>query len=130
MHQVHRCGSLALMAALLATGVALAETSASDPANSTHAGIGYLSVAAARAALSALPQAKLRVEDGWTIITDDAVGPQTTWTFASPAHPAYPVLIRRDAVMKQGAPTLVTRYLCEGRRAACESLYTTLKNSN
>lgn len=94
-----------------------------------EAGFGYASVGAAFRALSALPQAEIRKEDGWTVITDGAVGPQTTWTFAPPSHPAYPVLVRRDAVMKHGQPTLVTRFVCEGRRAACETLYTDLKNA-
>lgn len=99
-------------------------------ADAADSGIGFPSVRAAYQALSTLPQAQIRVTDGWTVVTDGAVGPQTTWTFAPRSHPAYPVLIRRDAVMKNGKPTLVTRFRCEGRPHACDSLYDTLQNAD
>jgi hypothetical protein len=91
---------------------------------------GHTSVAEAYADLSARPQAVIREEAGWIVITDNAIGPQTTWTFARKEHPAYPVMIRRDAVMKRGEPTIRTRFLCEGPGPACEALYTTLENAN
>ncbi len=126
---LHRQAATLLAVMIMVVADAPAETAVGKRANGSS-GIGYASVAAARSALTALPRAEVRVDDGWTVITDGAVGPQTTWTFAPPAHPAYPVLIRRDAVMKQGQPTLVTHFLCEGRRAACETLYTNLKNAD
>ena len=92
--------------------------------------IAHVSVAQAYADLSSRPQAVIREEAGWIVITDNAIGPQTTWTFASQKHPAYPALIRRDAVMKRGEPTLRTRFLCEGPTAACEALYTTIENAD
>lgn len=97
-------------------------------AQTTVSGIGYASVGAARKALSAKPEVATADHGGWTIITDEAGDGFTTWTFAPKGHPAYPTLVRRDIVFKNGNPTLVTRVLCESKRGACDTLYTRLKN--
>lgn len=86
-------------------------------------GIGFASVADARAMLDARGDVVAAMLDGWTVLEEAAAPGRTQWAFVPPAHPAYPALVRRDVVMKAGVPTLVTRFLCEGRRAACERLY-------
>ena len=95
-------------------------------AQTTVSGIGYASVSAARKALAAKPQVATADHGGWTIITDEAGDDFTTWTFAPKGHPAYPTVVRRDIVFKNGNPTLITRVLCESRRGACDSLYNRL----
>jgi hypothetical protein len=95
-------------------------------AQTTVSGIGYASVSAARKALAAKPQVQTADHAGWTIITDEQGDGFTTWTFAPKGHPAYPTVVRRDIVLKNGDPTLVTHVLCESRRGACDALYNRL----
>ncbi len=95
-------------------------------AQTTVSGIGYASVRAARQALAAKPAVQTAEHGGWTIITDEQGDDFTTWTFAPKGHPAYPTVVRRDIVFKNGNPTLVTRVLCESKRGACDSLYSRL----
>ncbi|MCB1746263.1 MAG: hypothetical protein H6977_10840 [Gammaproteobacteria bacterium] len=96
------------------------------PATGAAAGIGYASVSSARSALLDRAGARVEAVRGWTVV--DAGGPaHTRWSFAPRAHPAYPALVRRDVVSRDGVPTLVTWFLCEGRRASCETLYAGLQ---
>lgn len=117
MHYRHRHFLFALVLFAL-PGLAFAQT--------TLSGIGYASVSAARKALTAKPAVAIADEGGWTIVTDEQGEDFTTWTFAPKGHPAYPTVVRRDIVFKNGNPTLVTRVLCESRRGACDSLYSRL----
>lgn len=110
---------LLVTALLLCPAVLAAQTSVS--------GIGYVSVSAARKALAAKPSVATADHGGWTIITDEAGDGFTTWTFAPKSHPAYPTVVRRDIVFKNGNPTLVARVLCEARRGACDALYSRLR---
>ena len=95
-------------------------------AQTTVSGIGYASVSAARKALATKTTVQTADHGGWTIITDEQGDDFTTWTFAPKGHPAYPTVVRRDIVFKNGNPTLVTRVLCESKRGACDTLYSRL----
>jgi hypothetical protein len=81
---------------------------------------GYSSVAATFAALEARSDAKLLSRDGWTMIEDSASS--TLWTFAPPDHPAYPAVIRRHIVERDGRRFVEMSALCEGPREACDKL--------
>ena len=116
MRQHHRyilaaCGLISN----LAPGLSAAQTAVS--------GIGYASVSAARQALAVKAAVQTADHGGWTIVTDQAGDAFTTWTFAPKSHPAYPTVVRRDIVFKNRNPTLITRVMCESKRAACDSLY-------
>lgn len=101
---------------------------ASVAAQTTASGIGYASVAAARQAVLARPTVSNRAEQrGWLIVTDEPGDDFTTWAFAPKGHPAYPTVVRRDIVFKNGNPTLVTRVHCESRQQACDALYARLR---
>ncbi len=120
MHQRHFKFLFAFAATLLlAPGLLAAQT--------TVSGIGYGSVRAARQALAAKPAVQTAEQRGWTIITDEQGNDFTTWTFVPRAHPAYPSVVRRDIVYKNGNPTLITRMLCEAARGACDALYSRLQ---
>ncbi len=120
MHHCHFKFLFALTAALLlAPGLLVAQTAVS--------GIGYGSVSAARKALASKPAVQTAEHGGWTIITDEQGNDFTTWTFVPRAHPAYPSVVRRGIVFKNGNPTLVTRVLCEAQRGACDALYSRLQ---
>lgn len=120
MQQPHFKIVLVLVAALqLASGPLLAQAPTS--------GIGYGSVGAAREALTKRLAWRTAEQAGWIIMTDEQANAFTTWTFAPRAHTAYPSVVRRDIVFKNGNPTLVTRVLCEARRGACDTLYARLQ---
>lgn len=95
-------------------------------AQTASSGIGYASVGAARKALASKPAVQTAARAGWTIVTDEHGNDFTTWTFAPRAHAAYPSVVRRDIVFKNGNPTLITRLLCEAQRGACDALYNRL----
>lgn len=111
---------------LLLLALCLSLVPAALPAQTTLSGIGYVSVSAARQALAAKPSVATAQHGGWTIITDEAGDDFTTWTFAPKGHAAYPTVVRRDIVFKNGNPTLITRVLCESKRGACNALYSRL----
>lgn len=115
-----------LQSFLLVSGLVFSLLPNLAAAQTTVSGIGYVSVSAARKALAAKPSAQSAEHGGWTIITDEAGDDFTTWTFAPKGHPAFPTVVRRDIVFKNGNPTLVTRVLCESRRGACDALYSRL----
>ena len=116
MRQHHRCILAACgLISNLAPGLSAAQTAVS--------GIGYASVSAARQALAVKAAVQAADHGGWTIVTDQAGDAFTTWTFAPKSHPAYPTVVRRDIVFKNRNPTLITRVMCESKRAACDSLY-------
>ena len=96
-------------------------------AQSAISGLGYGSVAAARAALVKKPAVQTIEQAGWTIITDQHDNDFTTWTFAPRAHAAYPSVVRRDIVFKNGNPTLITRLFCEAQPSTCDALYRSLQ---
>lgn len=96
-------------------------------AGAGEASIGYPSVQAAFDAVRALPGIAVRQDAGWTLLQDQSGAHPVTWSFAPPAHPAYPAVIRRDFVMKNRRPTMVTRLRCEGAQRACDRLYATIQ---
>ena len=98
------------------------------PVRADSIGIGFASVRAAYSALSARSDAEVEQDAEWTRIAVPGPEGLAVWSFASRAHPAYPVLVRRDVALRNGVPTLVTRFLCEGRRTACETLYADVRS--
>lgn len=97
-------------------------------AQTSASGIGYASVAAARQAVLNRPSVSNREERrGWLVVTDQPGDDFTTWAFAPKSDPAYPTVVRRDIVFKNGNPTLVTRVHCESRQRACDALYARLR---
>lgn len=112
---------------VLVLAAALPLTSGPLLAQAPNSGIGYGSVGAAREALTKRLALRTVEQAGWIIMTDEQANAFTTWTFAPRAHTAYPSVVRRDIVFKNGNPTLVTRVLCEARRGACDTLYARLQ---
>ena len=112
---------------MISLGAALLLAPFSLVAQAGGTGIGFGSVSAARKALANKPAVQSAEQAGWTIITDEQGNDFTTWTFAPHAHAAYPSVVRRDIVFKNGNPTLVTRVLCEAQRGACDRLYSRLQ---
>ena len=86
-------------------------------------GLGYTSVRAARAALEARADVEVVSDADGTRFLERDSATHTQWTFVDRDDPAYPAVVRRDLEQRPDGPTLVTRFVCEGRRAACEALY-------
>lgn len=92
-------------------------------------GLGFPSVQAAYTALSSRPDVSVSEENGWVRLEFIGQTGLTAWSFVPPRHPAWPAVVRRDVLSKSGIPTLVTRFVCEGRRTACEVLYARLRDA-
>lgn len=90
-------------------------------------GLGFPSVQAAYTALSSLPDVAVSEQDGWVRLESSDETGFVAWSFLLRGHPASPAVVRRDVVARAGIPTLVTRFVCEGHRAACEALYERLR---
>ena len=86
--------------------------------------IPYATVAAARKAVLAKPGGTKDEHDGWLVVTDQHDDAFTTWTFTPKGHAAHPALLRRDIVVVNGAPAVVTHFKCEAARKACDAFYT------
>lgn len=90
-------------------------------------GLGFPSVQAAYTAVSSRPDVSVSEEDGWIRLDSSTEAGLISWSFLPRGHPAWPAVVRRDVLARAGIPTLVTRFVCEGHRAACEVLYARLR---
>lgn len=114
---VLRLAHAGLAAAALLGAVALAQ--AQTPA----AGIGYTTVAQARAALEARDGQDVTVThaDGWTHVQDPAGAAQ--WSFTPPGHAAHPAAVRRVIRRSPSGEVAVDiDLLCEAPAEACTGL--------
>lgn len=92
------------------------------------AGIGYPSVAAARAALEARDDIEGAEEDGWALFEEPESG--TVWNFTPPRHSAHPTAIKRLVIKRPGPDEIDMRVRCEAPRFACEELKRRLEYQN
>lgn len=86
------------------------------------AGIEYDNVAAAYAAVAARDGIETQMENGWTIIADEAS--LSVWSFAPEGAPTYPAVIKRW-VKATGADTSSASIamICEADKRACDALF-------
>jgi hypothetical protein len=82
--------------------------------------IKYQTVARALADLKAKKDNTVSIRDGWTIIDDKAAN--AVWSFVPPGHPAYPAVVRRAAVVRDGKAGTATVSLCQSGKKACDNL--------
>lgn len=90
--------------------------------------IGYATVAAALQDLPTKPRVIVAVKEGWTIV-DDAAN-STIWSFAPVGHAAYPAVVKRTAVERNGHIFLDMRALCEAKKAPCDALMAQFQQMN
>ena len=85
--------------------------------------IGYPTVQAALAGLKAKPSAQIQVQGGWTIVADEK-DPQgfALWSFTPEGHPAYPAVVKRTVVVKDGGTQIEMGVLCQATKAPCDQL--------
>lgn len=82
--------------------------------------IGYSSVEAAMAALQANKSVEFSRQSGWTIAYDKEN--KSTWAFAPFGNPAYPAVVKRMPVEKDGKLYLSTAALCGAKKQVCDSM--------
>lgn len=84
-------------------------------------GIGYATVAEARAALAGKAGASANdTADGWHVVVEES--PTTVWSFTPAGHPAFPSVVRRMVVERDGAVYIDMSAICEADKAACDRL--------
>lgn len=106
-----------------------AESSIEARAEGQASAVGYDSVAAALAALSAKPGITQRInKNGWTEIEDHETN--VLWSFVPKDHPAYPAVVKRTVTGRGLATQIDMTGLCEAERAACEKLMRQLQKQN
>jgi hypothetical protein len=115
-----RCRASPAARASLAAAAALALAACASPQRKIQEEFGYPTVAAAFDALKARNDVKMTSQDGWTIIEDPASS--TLWSFAPVNHPAYPAVIRRHLVERDGGKVVQMSALCQATRSACDKL--------
>ncbi|CAN5262725.1 hypothetical protein BH11PSE14_BH11PSE14_01370 [soil metagenome] len=99
---------------------------AADPAPLNEAqpettGMGYATVSEAREALATKPGATVTdAEDGWRVVVEEASN--VVWSFAPAGHPAFPSVVRRATVQRDGGVYIDMSVICEADKSACEQL--------
>ena len=104
-------------------------SAAPTPPEVPRSSIEYPSVDVALAALHSKPGVVFTTkDDGWTNADDPAT--RTTWLFSPKSSPAYPAMVKRQVVVKDGATVLKTSMICEATKDACDDLARTIQKLN
>jgi hypothetical protein len=90
--------------------------------------IEYPSVAAALKALHVKAGVVFTTENGWTIATDEAA--YTIWSFAPPTYPAYPAVVKRQAIARGSGSEIAMDVQCEASKEVCDDLVRTFVQMN
>lgn len=110
-----------LVMALSASGLSIAQ-------DGNRGGVGYPTVDAALAALKARGDVSISAQGGWTIVEDKAA--RTFWSFAPDGHPAYPAVVKRTVVERDGGVSIDMRALCQAQKSECDKLIDAFKALN
>lgn len=90
--------------------------------------IGYASPSAAMAALKAKEGVEFSIVNGWAVATDNAA--RTVWSFAPEGYPAYPSVVKRQVIEKDGGSELSMKVLCLADKKPCDDLVRTFLKMN
>jgi hypothetical protein len=82
--------------------------------------IEYESTAEALAALRSKPGVEMTVQGNWTIAYEPRR--HVIWSFAPTEHPAYPAVVKRAIVEKDGSMVVEMAVKCQASKAACDDL--------
>jgi hypothetical protein len=109
-----------LMAVALASTVSGALAQSAPLAESSHTAIQYSSPGAALDALRADPGVIFTQRNGWIVASDAAN--HAVWSFAPKEDPAYPSVVKRDLVEREGKVMINMSVHCEASKAVCDDL--------
>lgn len=82
--------------------------------------IEYRSVAEALAGLRSKPGTEMSVQGKWTIAYESAA--HVIWSFAPEDHPAYPAVVKRAVVVRDGKTMIDMGVICQASKSACDGL--------
>jgi hypothetical protein len=82
--------------------------------------IGFPTVSAAMEALKSRKDVVVKVENGWTIVQDEAN--EAYWSFTPVGHPAHPTAVKRTLHVKDGVLSIRMQSKCGAEKAACDKL--------
>lgn len=97
---------------------------------SNHTNIGYPTVAEAMSALRSKPGVEVRVEAGWTIVSDKNDGGRDLWSFTPEGHPAHPSAVKRSVIENDGSVWIDMSVLCQAQKGPCDALVLEFKALN
>jgi hypothetical protein len=85
--------------------------------------ISYKSVQQAYDAMRANEQAKAsRDEDGWITVVIRTGPDEGIWTFTPRGYPAFPAVVKRQVIERDGNLFVAMDMVCQSRRDACDAL--------
>lgn len=84
--------------------------------------IEYPSVEAALQRLKNQPAANISTQGGWTIISLVEEGHHVIWFFSPQEHDAYPAMVKRTYLEKDGGIEIVTTTSCQAPKKKCDAL--------
>jgi hypothetical protein len=117
---MHARVATALALAVISPSTADCQTETKPLSEAANPTIEYASTAAALDALRAKPGVVFTTENGWTIATDEAAW--TIWSFAPADYPAYPAVVKRQAIPQGSGSRLEVSVQCEASKSACDQL--------
>lgn len=109
------CVSFTLALMLAATAASAQQAPLQE---STQSSIEYASPGAAYRALRADPGVQFRADHGWVIAED--LGHDTVWTFSPQGDPAFPAVVKRHIVERDGKLMLQMGVLCGASKEVCD----------
>jgi hypothetical protein len=114
-----------VVALALGQNLAQAQPSLPEPPGA----IEFRSVSEALEALRAKPGVSVTVTkpDGWIIANE---GQSVFWSFTPQGHYAYPAVIRREIIMREGNIYVEMRALCQAEKELCDRLLREFQDLN
>ena len=72
--------------------------------------------------LKSNPDATFRTNNGWTIINIDNEDEKSIYSFTPDSHPAYPSIVKREIVEKDGSIHIDMTASCGATKEVCDNL--------
>jgi hypothetical protein len=72
--------------------------------------------------LKSNPDARFSNQSGWIIINVDVADEQAIYSFTPKSHPAYPSIVKREIVERNGAIHIDMSAKCSASKAVCDEL--------
>ena len=67
-------------------------------------------------------EANFRNSQGWIIVNIDTAEEKAIWSFTPESHPAYPSIVKREVIQKDGSIYIDTTGSCGAEKEICDKL--------
>ena len=129
MHRKYPLQLAVLLGVFIQTFDAVAQPASQPLPESPKSTIGYENVNEAMKALRSRSGVLFTTENGWLIATDKAA--LTIWSFAPEGYPAYPAVVKRQAIPRgENASNIQMTVQCGASKEACDALVKTFAEMN